>query len=114
MKTFENVTPESGGGSHGRSLRSRLRLSAAAALFGILVTASVAFGSASTHARSASAQAGPNVAAVQYGHDVTICHNGHTQSVNSATLSAHLAQGDTRVACTTPPKVPGTPAPAHI
>src|SRR3954453_8018203 len=38
-------------------------------------------------------------AADQYGHKVTICHNGHTITVDENAVPAHLKHGDTRGAC---------------
>jgi len=42
---------------------------------------------------------------------VTVCHNGHTITIDQSALPAHLRQGDTLGACPTPTP---TPTPVHV
>ncbi len=91
---------------------SRHNITAVAAVVtvaAVLLVASAAFGSATTQTRLAS---GPSSSAAQYGSKVTLCHKGHTISVDSNAVSAHLAAGDTLGACKVTPAP--TVAAAHI
>src|SRR3954453_22556845 len=49
--------------------------------------------------RPAAASASRSSAADQYGKKVTICHKGHTITVDESAVPAHLKHGDTRGAC---------------